>query len=287
MLQPQAQKKRIQFQTSLLNQLPSLLMDTNRIKQVLINLLSNAVKFTPDGGQVSLCIDGQSLPDPTMNCPQGFLRITIKDTGIGILPENLDKIFQPFTQIDSALNRRYEGTGLGLALVKKIVELHKGFVQVNSEVGAGSSFIINLPWLTEIPSSVEELHSQSDQTDQLSAPLILLVEDDAANVMTISTYLEAKGYRLAFAENGQEAIALVQSLRPNVILMDIQMPIMDGIEATKRIRQDLGIGDIPIIALTALAMKDDHERCLKAGADEYLSKPVRLSLLTEMIQKYL
>ncbi|MEY3305152.1 MAG: AAA family ATPase [Pseudanabaena sp.] len=286
MLQPQAQKKRIQFQTSLLNQLPSLLMDTNRIKQVLINLLSNAVKFTPDGGQVSLCIDGQSLPDPTMNCPQGFLRITIKDTGIGILPENLDKIFQPFTQIDSALNRRYEGTGLGLALVKKIVELHKGFVQVNSEVGAGSSFIINLPWLTETPSSVEELHSQSDQTDQLSAPLILLVEDDAANVMTISTYLEAKGYRVAFAENGQEAIALVQSLRPNVILMDIQMPIMDGIEATKRIRQDLGIGDIPIIALTALAMKDDHERCLKAGADEYLSKPVRLSLLTEMIQKY-
>jgi len=290
MLQPQAQKKRIQFQTSFPNQLPSLMMDTNRIKQVLINLLSNAVKFTPDGGQVSLYVEGKTSPEPTTNSPQSFLRITIKDTGIGILPEDIEKIFQPFIQIDSALNRKYEGTGLGLALVKKIVELHHGFVQVNSEVGTGSSFTINLPWLTETsnPSGeLRDLDSQSDQIEfQLSTPLVLLVEDDVANVMTISAYLEAKGYRLAFAENGQVAISLVQSLRPNVILMDIQMPIMDGIEAINRIRQDLGLVDIPIIALTALAMKDDYERCLKAGANEYLSKPVRLSLLTEMIQKY-
>jgi CheY-like chemotaxis protein len=117
--------------------------------------------------------------------------------------------------------------------------------------------------------------------------LILLVEDDAANVLTISSYLEAKGYRLSFVENGQEALEFVQTRCPSLILMDIQMPVMDGLEAIKQIRQDLGLTEIPIVALTALAMKGDQERCLEAGANEYLSKPLKLKYLDELVQRYL
>ncbi len=296
MIQQLAQKKNIQLQTNLPATLPKFILDEQRIKQVLINLLSNGVKFTPDGGQVSLIINSQPIKDDTDNYPHGFFRITVKDTGIGISPENIEKLFKPFVQIDSALNRQYEGTGLGLSLVKSIVELHGGRVKVESEVGVGSSFIVDIPWLTNIPSfpiKETEMIEPEPETEPQTEPqatnhqLVLLVEDDEANILTISTYLEAKGYHLAVAENGEDAIELVKTLHPKVILMDIQMPVMDGLTATKYIRQQLKITDTPIITLTALAMKGDEERCLAAGANHYLSKPVRLKQLDKLLQQYL
>jgi CheY-like chemotaxis protein len=217
------------------------------------------------------------------------------DTGIGISAENIKKLFQPFIQIDSALNRQYNGTGLGLALVKRIVELHGGSVELTSELGVGSCFAITLPFNVENPNL--EVQIQYDlaelslidqsQTDNLSSPLILLAEDNEANINTFSSYLQAKGYRLVFATDGRQAISITKAEHPDLILMDIQMPVIDGLTAIKQIRLDPDVADIPIIALTALAMADDRERCLDAGASEYLQKPLKLKQLATSIQQIL
>jgi CheY-like chemotaxis protein len=278
------------------------MVDERRIRQVLINLLNNAVKFTPEGGRVTLEVSQLSpqerpgsqgyAPDPQEQ--YSYLRLAVIDTGIGIAPEDAQKLFKPFVQIDSALNREYQGTGLGLALVKNIVELHGGKVSLSSQPGQGSRFMIDLPAAaivstipmnSNIPVSTSEYLVEEEETT--SAPLILLVEDNQANVLTVTNYLTAKGYRLLFAQNGEEAINILKSEQPELILMDIQMPKMDGLEATQYIRNQLKLTDIPIIALTALAMPGDRERCLEAGANEYLSKPVKLKLLVETMQQFL
>ncbi|MDX2216964.1 MAG: response regulator, partial [Oculatellaceae cyanobacterium bins.114] len=175
-----------------------------------------------------------------------------------------------------------------LALVKRIVELHEGQVELTSEVGVGSCFAINLPCAVSETHSFESVFSSGtraelSQVAQKLSPLILLAEDNEANVSTVSSYLTAKGYRILLAKNGQEAIALAQSHIPDLILMDIQMPGMDGLEAMQHIRRDPNLANVPIIALTALAMNGDRERCLVAGANDYLSKPVRLKQLTATI----
>ncbi|MDX2098293.1 MAG: PAS domain S-box protein [Leptolyngbyaceae cyanobacterium bins.59] len=293
-IKQQAFKKQIHLQTTISPHLPTLFADERRIRQALLNLLTNAVKFTPEGGTVSLTV---SLFPPGANTDQQpYLRIAVTDTGIGIAPENTGKLFQPFVQIDSALNRQYTGTGLGLALVKQIVELHGGQVGLTSEFGIGSCFTIDLPYdPTLLPASTNwsianEDHLSVSNPDDLTstqAPLILLAEDNPANVVTISSYLEAKGYRLLFAHDGQEAIDLSLSHHPDVILMDVQMPGIDGLEAMKQIRQQEKLRETLIIALTALAMKGDEERCLAAGADYYLSKPVSLKQLSSLIQELL
>jgi PAS domain S-box-containing protein len=277
--------------------LPEMMIDERRIRQVLINLLNNAVKFTPDGGQITLEVMLESVnaaSDGVMseNNPTHWLHFAVIDTGIGIAPEALKNLFQPFVQIDSALNRQYDGAGLGLALVKRIVELHHGYVNVTSELDIGSRFTISLPYdSTSIPLpqalpklDSEAIASTNDSTD--SSPLILLAEDNEANILTISSYLEAKGYRLIIAKNGLEAINLVLSEQPNLVLMDIQMPGMDGLEAIKRIRAQ-NLIDVPIVAVTALAMEGDREKCLAAGANEYLSKPIKLKQLATLIQQFL
>lgn len=294
-IKQQALKKRIQIEMQLPANLPDLLVDERYIRQALINLLNNAVKFTPEGGRITLIASGPTLSE-AINGSEGLspncLSITVADTGIGIPPGHIETIFQPFVQIDSALNRQYTGTGLGLALVERIVRLHGGDVNINSEVGVGSRFTIDLPCTTSPPSSQEtDLPSYSviePNPDQLKpGPIILLAEDNEASVSTISSYLRAKGYHLLVAKNGLEAIALTQSGHPDLILMDIQMPRMDGLEAIKKIRQDLNCTDVPIIALTALAMTGDRDRCLATGANDYLSKPVKLKRLTATIQQLL
>jgi CheY-like chemotaxis protein len=214
------------------------------------------------------------------------------DTGIGILEENIQKLFQPFIQIDSALNRQYSGTGLGLALVKRLVELHGGTVELTSELGVGSCFAINLPInidsqaieeQTEYDLSEQSQIGQSQTEGLIISSLILLAEDNEANIATFSSYLEAKGYRILLATDGQQAIDLTKLHHPDLILMDIQMPVINGFEAIKQIRLNHDLVDIPIIALTALAMESDRERCLAAGANEYLSKPIRLKALADTI----
>ena len=293
-IKEQALKKNIQLKTKLPNTSPLLLIDERRIRQVLINLLDNAIKFTPDGGCVTLAATLGSpifIPNQTNSKPS-TIKISVIDTGIGIVPEDVPQLFQPFIQIDSALNRQYSGTGLGLALAKRIVKLHGGEIQVTSQVGAGSCFSITLPCIGEtqtmpIPESMPESTIQHPTHLSDRAPLILLAEDNEANSNTLSYYLQAKGYCLIIAKDGEEAISLSQSHRPDLIVMDIQMPNMDGLAATRHIRHDAALANIPIIALTALAMKGDQERCLAAGATNYLSKPVRLKQLVQLIEQLL
>jgi PAS domain S-box-containing protein len=289
-IKQQALKKRIQLEIRLQPHLPDLFVDERRIRQVLINLLNNALKFTPEGGKITLEVSHTAAESEEL-VESKFLRIAVMDTGIGISAENIKKLFQPFIQIDSALNRQYTGTGLGLALVKRIVELHGGNVELTSEVGIGSCFAIELPFTLDTSPILEITINPAPSSEQESQPqktsLILLAEDNEANVSTFSSYLNAKGYRLIVAKDGEEAIALAKAHTPDIILMDIQMPIMDGLEATKQIRLDPNLGNIPIIALTALAMSGDRERCLEAGANDYLAKPIKLKELNTTIQRIL
>jgi PAS domain S-box-containing protein len=315
-IKQEALNKRIQIVEKVPKFLSGIMLDERRIRQVLINLLNNAVKFTPERGsitlevaQISLASSGRAsstiAPDSasrntsrnTSRNNLQYLKFAVTDTGIGISDENIQKLFQPFIQIDSSLNRQYNGTGLGLALVKRLVELHGGWVELTSKIGMGSCFAIFLPYdnAALVPLNnqvVKNLTSGQEPLTNLppsSAPqsrLILLAEDNQANVITVASYLTAKGYRIQLAQDGQEAVNLAKLHRPDVILMDIQMPVMDGFTAIQQIRLDANLSKIPIIALTALAMEGDREKCLAAGANDYLSKPIRLKSLAEMIDSY-
>jgi PAS domain S-box-containing protein len=283
----QAIRKNINLTVNLPDNLGSIFVDELRISQVLINLLNNAIKFTPDGGNVHL----------EAYLEAANLVISVIDNGIGIASEDMGKLFQPFVQIDSKLNRQYNGSGLGLSLVRRLIEMHNGQVFLTSEVGKGSCFTVKLPhqqfhqvsYQIHQPktTNLEPSSSQEKLPTSQKAPLILIVEDNEANIDTVSNYLESRGYSLMVAKNGQEAIEFTKNRRPNLILMDIQMPQIDGLEATRLIRDDQDCTNIPIIALTGLAMPGDRERCLQAGANEYLSKPVRLKQLAEMIETLL
>ncbi len=294
-IKQQASEKGIQLSISMQEALPELLIDERRMRQVLINLLSNAVKFTHSGGKVTL---GASLLPGVQGASgrsslDGMLRLSVVDTGIGIDPDDQQKLFEPFVQIDSALNRQYVGTGLGLVLVKRIVELHGGRVAVSSALGAGSTFHVDLPLLHLATSTAGSIDSPPSSeisclsTPSRSAPLILLAEDNEANITTVSSYLMAKGYRVMIARDGLEAVDMAMTADPALILMDIQMPVMDGLEAMRNIRATSIPAYLPIIALTALAMDNDCERCLEAGADRYVSKPVTLRKLVLMIEELL
>lgn len=413
-----AHKKRLKISSIFDSQVRTIQVDERRLKQILVNLLSNAVKFTPEEGEIGLEVRG----DPTTR----MAHFIVWDTGIGIAPQNIGRLFQPFVQLDSRLSRRYSGTGLGLALVQRMVEMHYGKISVESEEGKGSRFTISLPWLPEgkddfVADQADEdfqlpnltgLHrvlvvedspvvidqytryfqelgielavhlrgsnviekalvvqpdiiildlllpdqygwdvltelktdrrlkhipiiiaSVTDErtrglamgaTEYLVKPLsraklqkalalaiapgktrilpapapapisspgqsarILLAEDNQINIFTISQYLKQKGYQLLLAQNGLEAIEQAQNEAPNLILMDIQMPDMDGLEAIRRIKANPQLATIPIIALTALAMPGDRERCLQAGANNYLSKPVNLKSLLQAIETHL
>ncbi len=287
-IKQQALTKRIQVIHQLPKYLPDLMLDERRMRQVLINLLNNAVKFTPEGGTITLEVSH------VKESGNSYLRFAVIDTGIGISAENIQKLFQPFIQIDSALNRQYVGTGLGLALVKRIVELHGGKVGLTSELGLGSRFSVEIPFNEAEPKKEESPTTETvtsnavlERPPEGESPLILIGDDNKANIITFSGYLEAKGYRMILAKDGKEVIDLAKQYQPDLIVMDIQMPIMDGLEASKRIRLDPQLAHIPIIALTALAMSGDREKCLESGANEYLAKPIRLKQLDQTIRQLL
>ena len=301
----QAHKKRQRLETHIPGGLPDLYGDDRRLRQVLINLLTNAVKFTPEGGQITLTASYTTLvPDATTQAgtwihPQvtpsdtlGLLSLAVSDAGIGISPADAQKLFQPFVQVNTALNRQHEGTGLGLSLVKCIVEMHGGEVTLTSDVGRGSCFTLRLPIIAipgedAPPAMFTDSIAATPVVDQANAPVLLLAEDNEANISTTTSYLEAKGYRLIVARNGLEAVNLATTAQPDLILMDIQMPLLDGLAAIRQIRQNPALATVPIIALTALAMPIDEERCLEAGANQYLSKPIRLKQLSQMISTLL
>jgi len=285
-----AQQKQIKIITTVDTTTEFVYADQRRLQQILVNHLSNAVKFTPSGAgnKVGLEVVGDE--------GQQTLTFTVWDTGIGIAQQDLPKLFKPFVQIDSSLTRQYAGTGLGLALVLRLAEAHQGSVKVESEVGKGSRFSVILPWNNQqidrspangvSPNPLSAIYSiaRTDNEQRLSAARILLVEDNATNVDVIQDYLQRKGYTVFVARNGAEALLTAQECQPQIILMDIQMPVMDGLQAIQEIRKIDALNHVPIIALTALAMPGDRERCLTAGASDYLTKPIDLGKLVQTIE---
>src|SRR5688572_14692691 len=266
--------------------------DPRRLKQILVNLLINAIKFTSENGRVTLRVNA--------DIEQDLIQFAVIDNGIGITPENLQRLFQPFVQVDSSLTRQYEGTGLGLTLVQKLTDLHGGSVRVESKFGEGSSFTINLPHKQNEIAKLEDIQletrfSTPEKAEKAEISLemttpqgtILLAEDNMSNVLLISEYLESLGYEIVVAHDGLEAIEKAETSNPDIILMDIQMPGINGLDAIARLRSNVEFVTIPIIALTALAMPGDRERCLLAGATEYMSKPVSLKSLKQMIETFL
>ncbi len=265
--------------------------DARRLKQIIVNLLSNAVKFTPAGGRVSLDVD--------LERDKGQVKFVVQDNGIGISQEDMGKLFQPFTQLDSRLSRQYEGSGLGLALVRRLVALHHGevFVESAGVSGEGSRFTVLLPW----QENVGAISMTAEETSRPASPgltktgalrerkvnqeyVVLLAEDNPTNFVTISEYLQIFGYQIIHAWDGKEAVEIAGEKLPDIILMDIQMPVMDGLEAIRRLRQDTRFNQTPIFALTGLVMPGDRERCFEAGANEYLTKPVKMRELLEKIK---
>ncbi|MBD2667153.1 PAS fold family [Richelia sinica FACHB-800] len=428
MIRLQAVKKNLTLEVNIPEGLADIFIDERYMRQVLINLLSNAIKFTPEGGKVKLEVKiepGQQRQwDLTSSSPDvfdsSFILFSVADTGIGIAPEDVKKLFQSFVQIDSSLSRQYAGTGLGLALVKQITELHGGWVSIHSELGKGSCFCVRLAYQTTAPNplsyplsttnlpplliiqdnlSTTNNHQLSEYLEELgittvnyhqiadaitaatslqpsviildiydpqpsywkllrqlkadpytcnipvvmigvenrrirglslgateylirplekqqlkntlqkfqvvSAPksipqtlktvksqstitgLILLVENNEVTISSLSDYLTSRGYRLIVARTAQEAIQLGQMEKPALMIINMQMPNLDGLAVTQQLRRDEYIANIPIIAMTTLAMASDRERYIQAGVTEYLTQPVKLRQLADIIHNLL
>ncbi|ESA38784.1 multi-sensor hybrid histidine kinase [Leptolyngbya sp. Heron Island J] len=291
-IQQQANKKNIQIEALFPFYAPTVRLDERRIRQVLLNLLSNAVKFTPEGGRVTLAV---SLHNPASSKAQ-LLRIAVSDTGIGIAREDINKLFQPFIQIDSALNRQYSGTGLGLALVKRLVDLHGGDVRVTSKIEQGSCFTVDLPCINtsnDDPAKPLQTFSKDDGDHPTSSgiSLIILAEDKAANIITIMSYLRAKGYRIRPAANRQEVITLSQSEVPDLILMDSQMPGPHNLDVIQQIRLVPALITVPVIILTDPVMHSEQEQYQKQyqtiGVYQHRKQPFKLTQLIDTIQQLL
>ena len=282
MVRTQAAKRGIKLETAYDPSVLAIFGDARRLKQVLVNLLSNAVKFTPDGGRVGLEVVGQVAENAVL--------FTVWDTGIGIPPDTIKLLFRPFVQLDSSLSRRYEGAGLGLALVARLAQLHGGTVSVESPAaeGCGSRFTVRLPWCRcSVDEAADELEAATEPAPyQDPMPLvgqILLVEDNEGAIEAMIPYLERLGYSMAVARDGREAVERAKALRPDSIIMDIMLPIQDGLETIRQIRADSTLAEIPIIVVTGLVSPADEQRCRAAGADDYLAKPVHLRTLAGMI----
>jgi len=262
----------------------TLASDPLRFKQILNNLLSNAVKFTTSG-HIDVTVSGEPGAGPTST----MLCLSVRDTGAGIPADKLPHIFDKFTQADGSISRRFGGSGLGLAITKHLVNLFQGTLSVTSQVGRGSEFIVRLPMGVAATGSwmVAPSGAKEDGTANPSNALILVVEDNIVNQKVITGLLKRKGYRFETATDGNQALAMLEYHSFDAILMDVQMPVMDGLEATRRIRAVDRWRDIPIVAMTAHAMSGDRERCLAAGMDDYLSKPVNSNDLFQLLESYL
>jgi len=277
-------EKKLEFNINVDPKLPkSLLFDETRLRQVLFNLIGNAVKFTSKGGiTVNIKSEDANKEQSHIN-----LEIEVIDTGIGIPEEEQEIIFEPFRQKEGQSTRRYGGTGLGLTITQRLVKMMGGTIGVMSEPGKGSTFTVHLRDIKV--SAISDL-KQEDEAGHLSVrfndPLILLVEDIESNRRVVSGYLESYHIRIIIAENGSEGVEKAQKHKPDLILMDIQMPVMDGFEATRIIKSDKELRVIPVIALTATIGKNDSKEIAKIF-NGYLRKPVsKLALISEL-SKYL
>jgi signal transduction histidine kinase/CheY-like chemotaxis protein len=240
--------------------------DKSKFKQVLYNLLSNAIKFTAQGGKVwvaARCDDSETL------C------VSVGDTGVGIPPEHHERIFNEFYQVDSATTRQVEGTGLGLSLTRRIIELHGGTLKLESQVGTGSVFTFNLP-LAGLQTTNGHRHNR-----------ILLVEDNRSNRELATMVLSGNGFEVDIAVDGNEGLHKARSSPYDLVLMDIELPGIDGLTVTRMLKSDPKTSSIPIIALTANAMKGNEQEALAAGCSGYISKPIEVANFVQRIATYL
>ncbi|WPF89253.1 ATP-binding protein [Cyanobacterium aponinum AL20118] len=284
LLQFQAQEKNLSLTFEINDSLPDYFLgDIIRLRQILLNLVANAIKFTRQG-EVKIIVQGEKInPNEKLSAYQ--ILFIVQDTGIGIPLHKQSKLFQPFSQLDASINRKYGGTGLGLAICKGLVEMMEGEIWLESEENKGSSFyfrvvlsVSNNPQTSSIVST-----SVSSLTRQSSLK-ILIVEDNLVNQKVISLTLKKLGYHADIANHGVDAIQILQQKDYNLILMDMQMPEMDGIATTKWIRQNLLPEKQPyIMAMTANAMDSDRILCLNAGMDDYMSKPINFALLKQKL----
>jgi CheY-like chemotaxis protein len=262
--------------------------DPTRLRQVLVNLIGNAVKFTEQGGVFVRATVESEEPGAHR------LRFEIQDTGIGISPETRKLLFEPFRQADGSTTRRYGGTGLGLAISRRLVELMGGQIGVDSQPDRGSTFWFTTAFESDAPSfaggsspAVAMLPTTASTNHRRETPRILVAEDNVVNREVAVRMLDQLGYRVDVVEDGQGAIEAASHTPYDAVLMDCQMPVLDGFEATAAIRLlDGPVACTPIIALTASAMHGDRERCLAAGMDDYITKPVRRAVLSETLRRW-
>ena len=278
MIEPQAQSSGIRMLFTMPDSTCHVCADRTRLKQVLINLLSNAIRYNRSGGSVEVTVGPAS---------EGRIRISIRDTGDGLTPEMIAQLFQPFNRLGQEGGAE-EGTGIGLVVCKRLVELMDGEIGVHSAIGEGSVFWIDLG-LTDEPKHDERLidaamtkHARPRAEAQSST--LLYVEDNPANLMLVEKLLERRpDIRLLSSRNGIEGIATARASLPDVILMDINLPGISGIEAMKTLSVDPATAHIPVIALSANAMPNDIEKGLQAGFFRYLTKPIKVNQLMETL----
>ena len=277
-----ANKKGISLDFSIHQDLPDTVIgDSSRVSQIMFNLVGNAIKYT-DHGTVSM---DMMLTPPGKDSDIRIL-FTISDSGIGIPDDKIEALFKPFVQVDGSQTRQYQGAGLGLAIVQRLVDLMGGTINITSQVGEGTSIYVVLPFKLPEGASVPKHHQTKPLLHSEKSLRILLAEDDPTNQYTTQKLLERVGHTVSLAENGQQVLDLLKAQDFDVILMDIRMPVMDGVEAARIIRSSTDPGvkkDIPIIALTAHAMQGDREKYLEAGMNDYLAKPVDMTNLVKAL----
>lgn len=274
-----AEQKRLQISMQRDERVGAIQADRLRVKQILVNLLSNAVKFTPEGGSVGVEIIG--APEREQ------VQFVVWDTGVGIAEEDMPLLFKPFVQIDNELSQQNVGSGLGLALSQRLARQHGGDILVESKPGVGSRFTLELPWKPSDVSAVA-VAAEKQAAVQASAPqrrrLVLLAEDNEANVYALSEYLSMYGVPVVVARTGPEALELTIRERPGLVLMDINLPRLDGLEVIRRLRAVDQFVDLPIAVITALS--GDNERLRQSGANHFLNKPIDLAELDRLLDQY-
>lgn len=284
LFQVQITEKKVHFYYKIEDNIPlNLTGDDDRLKQILTNLVSNAIKFTSIGGNISLRVSMVKKENET-----AFIQFSVKDTGIGIPEEKLKTIFERFEQADSATTRKYGGTGLGLSIVKQLITLQNGKIEVKSTINAGSEFIATIPYsIILLATQVESGKINSITANNFNSNAkILVAEDNIMNQLLLKYLFKNWGFKIVIAKNGKETINLISDNDYDLILLDIQMPIIDGYGVTKWIRETKK-SSVPIIAMTAHIMPAEIQKCKDAGMNDYLTKPIDEEKAVELFNKYI
>lgn len=281
-----ALSKKLEYTLSISKDLPRYIkIAPERLRQILLNLIGNAIKFTPSGKIEISVTKGDCTKYKCNQKNEDFIEFSVKDTGIGISPNKLEKIFESFTQADNSVFRTFGGTGLGLSISKQLVKMMNGHIMVDSEPGKGSNFSFIIPLKEGVDPSCEESFTVLAKGN---SPVVLIAEDNIMNQKLISAYMKKLKIDYSIAENGLKAIELLQTGKYNIILMDLEMPVLNGAEAMKKIRAgEAGenYSHIPIYAMSAYSINEIRDKCLREGFSGYLTKPVDIKIIKNMLEK--